>query len=93
VAGTQQADSAVSEVSGVKTSGADGEWQTAEVSSEDLAAMVPPGFFHTPAPAADAPAHHRHTELFPSATPSAAAIAVTGTCVNVIDKNVSLQRK
>jgi hypothetical protein len=83
----------VSEVSGDKTGGADGEWQAAEISSEDLAAMVPPGFFHTPAPAADPPAHHRHTELFPSATPSAATIAVTGICVNVIAWKVSLQRK
>jgi hypothetical protein len=72
---------------------ADGEWEAAEISSKDLAAMVPPGFFHTPAPAADAPAHHRHAELFPSATSSKAAIAVTGICVNIIIEMVSVQRK
>jgi hypothetical protein len=79
----------VSEVSGVKTSVADGEWQAAEISSKDLAAMVPPGFFHTPAPAADAPAHHRHTELLPSATSSATAIAVTGICEDIITEMVT----
>lgn len=43
--------------------------------------MVPSGFFHTPAPAADTPAHHRHTRLFPSAASSTTAIPVPGMCV------------
>ena len=45
--------------------------------------MVPSGFFHTPAPAADTPAHHRHTQLFPSAASSTTTIPVPGICVCV----------
>lgn len=43
--------------------------------------MVPPRILHTTTPAADASAHHRHTELLPSATAAATTFAVTGMCV------------